>query len=299
MSGGSMSVTTFAGWTRGFEAEIERRRAQGEPDWAAGASLPGPLARSLQRFQVGEDGDGANLIRKADEAGDRDYAAAVRLFVAEEQNHARLLALLLGAGGMPTIAAHWSDSVFVRLRRLLGLRLELLVLMIAEVVALRYYRAVSEGAGDPLVGEVAARILADERRHVPFHCLRLREALGVLPGALRVLVMTGWRLLLLGATVVVAWDHGSALRDLGLPRRRFIADVMRSSSDVVADILPKSPCGELPPGAGLGSWETTDAVEGAGVPAPDRAGGVPRRPAVGTAAAHGARQSGRVRLSDR
>lgn len=314
MSGGSMSVTTFAGWTRGFEAEIERRRAQGEPDWAGGASLAGPLARSLQRFQVGEDGDGANLIRKADEAGDPDYAAAVRLFVAEEQNHARLLALLLGAGGMPTIAAHWSDSVFVRLRRLLGLRLELLVLMIAEVVALRYYRAVSEGAGDPLVSEVAARILADERRHVPFHCLRLREALGVLPGALRVLVMTGWRLLLLGATVVVAWDHGSALRDLGVPRRRFIADVMRSSSDVVADILgtrslqpadvapertPKSPCGELPPGAGLGSWESTDAAEGAGIPAPDRAGGVPRRPAVGTAAAHGARQSGRVRLSDR
>lgn len=236
-----MSVNAFAGWTRGFEAERERRREKGEPDWAGGASLAGPLARSLQRFQVGEDGDGANLIRKADDAGDRDYAAAVRLFVAEEQNHARLLALLLGAGGMPTIAAHWSDSVFVRLRRLLGLRLELLVLMIAEVVALRYYRAVSEGTGDPLVSEVAARILADERRHVPFHCLRLREALAALPGPLRVLTLTGWRLLLLGATTVVAWDHGSALRHLGLKRRRFIADVMKSTVEVVADILGTRP----------------------------------------------------------
>lgn len=236
-----MSGYVFAGWTRAFEAEAGRRRAQGEPDWAGGAGLAEPLARSLQRFQVGEDGDGANLIRKADEAGDPEYAAAVRLFVAEEQNHARLLALLLGAGDVPTIAAHWSDSAFVRLRRLLGLRLELMVLMIAEVVALRYYRAVSEGTGDPLVSEVAARILADERRHVPFHCLRLREALGALPATPRVLVLAGWRVLLLGATAVVVWDHGPALAHLGVRRRRFVADVMRSSADVVADILGTGP----------------------------------------------------------
>ncbi|WP_309113633.1 hypothetical protein [Saccharothrix sp.] len=35
----------------------------------------------------------------------------------------------------------WSDAVFVRLRRALGPRLELMVLLIAEVVALGYYRA--------------------------------------------------------------------------------------------------------------------------------------------------------------
>ncbi|MEU3464105.1 ferritin-like domain-containing protein [Streptomyces sp. NPDC006733] len=263
-----MSGTAFAGWTRAFEAEVERRRAQGDPDWAGGATLGGPLTRSLQRFQVGEDGDGANLIRKADEAGDREYAAAVRLFVAEEQNHARLLAALLGAGGRPLITAHWSDSAFVRLRRLLGLRLELLVLMIAEVVALRYYRAVSEGAGDPLVSEVAARILADERRHVPFHCLRLRQALGALPHALRVLVLAGWRLLLLGATAVVVWDHGPALRHLGVGRRRFAADVMRSSTGIVADILgtrPLQPADAAPVGA-------RDRARDRAAAAPGRAG---------------------------
>lgn len=105
----------------------------------------------------------------------------MRLFVAEEQNHARLLARLLAAGGVPTLTSHWSDTVFVRLRRLLGLRLELLVLMIAEVVALRYYRALRDGTDDALTSEVAGRILSDERRHVPFHCERLHASLAELP----------------------------------------------------------------------------------------------------------------------
>lgn len=77
---------------------------------------------------------------RADQAGDADYAQAVRLFIAEEQNHARLLARLPAAGGVPASTGHWSDVAIVRLRRLIGLRMELLVLMIAEVVALRCYR---------------------------------------------------------------------------------------------------------------------------------------------------------------
>lgn len=215
-------MNTFNDWIRDFEAERERRGADGDPDWAPGARLPAAVWRSVQRFQVGEDGDGANLIGKADEAADTAYAAAARLFVAEEQNHARLLGLLLDAGGVPLLGSHWSDVVFVRLRRLFGLRIELLVLLIAEVIALRYYRALRDGTTDPLVTEVAARILADEERHVPFHCARLRqESLGVLP-------LAGWRMLLCAVTVFVALDHGPALRRLGVRRTAFVADVLRT-----------------------------------------------------------------------
>lgn len=236
-----MRTGGFAEWIRRFEDERERRRTEGEPQWGQGASLDGAVWGSVQRFQVGEDGDGANLIGKADEAGDGDYAEAVRLFVAEEQNHARLLALLLSAGGMPTIAGHWSDRVFVRLRRLLGLRMELLTLMIAEVVALRYYRALRDGTDDPLTRDVAARILADEQRHVPFHCERLYVSLTELPRLLRRPVMTAWRLLLLAVSVVVASGHGAALCHLGVKRLRFVADVMGSSGTVVSAILAPRP----------------------------------------------------------
>jgi hypothetical protein len=244
----------FAEWLQRFEDERERRRAAGDPQWGQGASLDRAVWGSVQRFQVGEDGDGANLIGKADQAGDGDYAKAVRLFVAEEQNHARLLALLLAAGCMPTIAGHWSDTAFVRLRRLLGLRTELLVLMVAEVIALRYYRALRDGTHDSLTTDVAARILADEQRHVPFHCARLHTSLAELPRPLRRPVMTGWRLLLLAASLVVATDHGKALHHLRVKRLRFIADVMGSSGAVVSAILDPQPS---QPAEGLGELGRT------------------------------------------
>ncbi|MFD7137294.1 ferritin-like domain-containing protein [Streptomyces sp. NPDC059894] len=236
-----MRTGDFAKWTRRFEDEAERRRAQGDPDWGQGATLHPRVWAGIQRFQVGEDGDGANLVGKADRAGDPDYAQAVRLFVAEEQNHARLLARLLAAGGIPTLTGHWSDSVFVRLRRLMGLRMELLVLMIAEVVALRYYRALREGTDDPLTADVAGRILSDEQRHVPFHCERLHASLAELPRAVRRPVMAVWRLLLLAVSLVVAADHGPALRRLGIGRLHFVTDVMASSRTVVSAVLAPRP----------------------------------------------------------
>ncbi|WP_328960334.1 ferritin-like domain-containing protein [Streptomyces virginiae] len=225
-----MIKSEYGAWVREFEAERERRAALGDPDWGKGAQLPADIVRSIQKFQVGEDGDGSALTAKADLAGDPVYSQAVRLFIAEEQNHARMLELLLAAGGAETLDGHWSDAAFVRVRRLLGLRVELLVLMIAEVVALGYYQALRDGATDPLTTEVAGRILADEERHVPFHCLRLREGLAGLPRPARRAVTAGWRGLLAGAAALVAVDHGPALRALGVDRGAFVARTVRSSA---------------------------------------------------------------------
>jgi hypothetical protein len=231
----------FTDWVRDFEVHAARRSAAGDPPWARGAGLDAALVASLQRFQVGEDGDGASLIAKAAAAGDPSYEAAVRLFVAEEQGHARLLRLLLAAAGAPTIAGHWSDTAFVAIRRRLGLRLELMTLMLAEVVALRYYRALRDGTGDPLLAEVAGRILADEERHVPFHCQRLRAGFAGLPAVARVAVAAGWWLLVIGTAAVVAADHGRALRRLGVGRLRFAIDVAALFRAVVTDVLSR-PC---------------------------------------------------------
>ncbi|MDW4899849.1 MULTISPECIES: ferritin-like domain-containing protein [Streptomyces] len=229
-----MNSTGYGDWIRDFETARRERAGQGDPDWRTGVPLHPAIRRSVQRFQVGEDGDGAELITKAEAAGDAEYASAVRMFVAEERNHARLLALLLASGHAPTIASHWSDRIFVTLRRALGLRLELLVLMIAEVVALRYYRALRDGGEDALTREVAGRVLADEERHVPFHCHRLRRALRPLPAPVRVLVTSGWRAALAVACLVVAVDHGPALRRLGVGRGRFAVEVVRSSGPIAA-----------------------------------------------------------------
>ena len=175
----------FAEWVAVFEESAAERAMAGDPDWRRRAVLPAAIVRSVQRFQVGESGDGANLLAKAETQGPDRYPVAAKLFVAEEQNHARLLALLLASAGAPTLRAHWSDAAFVRLRRALGLRLELMVLMIAEVVALGYYRALRDGTDDPLLTDVAGRILDDEQRHVPFHCQRLRLGFASMPSASR------------------------------------------------------------------------------------------------------------------
>lgn len=230
---------TYAEWLQDFEAAAERRRQREDPPWERGAKLHPDVAKSVQRFQVGESGDGANLVAKA--AGDDDYLAAVQLFVAEEQDHARLLAALLAAGGVPLLAGHWSDTVFVKLRRALGLRLELMVLLIAEVVALRYYRALRDGTGDPLVTQVAARILADEERHVPFHCARLEIAFRTLGKPVRAAVSGAWRVLLLGVAVTVAADHGAALHRLGVGRLVFVAGVFTEFEAALARIRGEEP----------------------------------------------------------
>ena len=83
---------------RDFESHA-RLRAQLVEVWPTGGRLEPALVRSLQRFQAGEDGDGASLIAKSAKAGDHDYLSAVRLFVAEEQNHARLLKNVLAYAG--------------------------------------------------------------------------------------------------------------------------------------------------------------------------------------------------------
>jgi hypothetical protein len=231
-----LGTSQFADWVTDFEAAAEQRLADGDPDWARGAELEAVIVRSLQRFQLGESGDGANLAAKASLGGDESYAKAVGLFIAEEQQHARLLAALLTAANAQLISSHWSDAVFTRLRRALGLHLELMVLFVAEFVALSYYRACRDGAGDPLAAEVARRILADEERHVRFHSQRLGLALARLPTVAWLAVSWAWQLLMIGTACAVVVDHGAALRRLGMPRRQFAAHVLGGFRSTLASI---------------------------------------------------------------
>ncbi len=230
-------IGAFTTWVEHFEAHTQQRSEQGDPPWAIAAHLDRSVVRSLQRFQIGEEGDGARLLAKAASAGDPSYLAAARLFVAEEREHARLLKLLLASAGQPTLTSHWSDNVFMAVRRALGLQLELMTLMLAEVVALRYYRAVRDGTDDALLTEVGRRILADEERHVPFHCQRLRLGFQHLPRVGKRAAAGAWWILLLGAVTVVALDHGPALHRLGVGRVRFILDIAGLFRGVIADVF--------------------------------------------------------------
>ncbi len=190
----------------------------------ATAALLGP---SLAIFQLGESGTGEHLFEAARRADtDADYRQCLQHFIAEEQEHARLLALVLDALGEPLSRRHWTDGAFVLIRRAHSLRTEILVLMVAEVVALSYYGALAEGVASPDLAEVFGRIHADEMVHVAFHADTLPDQLRRFPRPVHALSRVLWSTLVFGAVLVVAKDHGRLLAHVGVPRRRFLRHVL-------------------------------------------------------------------------
>ena len=201
------------------------------------ARQAGALARSLQRFELGEGGDGKRLLAKAEAAGDPVYTAALKLFVAEEQKHSALFLRSLDYLSHPPLRSHWSDRVFVFLRRALGLRLELMLFLVAESIALEYFRALGDGAPDPVIRLVSRRVLTDEKEHVRFQIHRLVDGFQDTPGPLRILIHGLWWVLAAGAAVVVAWDHRGALRACGLTPRRFLPAALREFGRASAAVM--------------------------------------------------------------
>ncbi len=236
-------MAEFGPWVQHFEHNRRHhQRVDAAIDFDASLALRDDeavnhLVASIQRYQLGESGDGAQLLAKAKRAGDVEYLCAAELFVAEEQQHAALLLNVLRYFGAEPMPRHWSDTVFVRIRRALGLRTELMVLTVAEVIALSYYGALAAGAPDAVVRAVAARIVDDEVAHVQFQEQRLRAGFLRSPLPLRLLAHALWWVILIGTTVVVSIDHGGALRVSGCRRTVFVRRVIADFAGVQGRVL--------------------------------------------------------------
>jgi hypothetical protein len=122
-----------------------------------------------------------------------------------------------------------------------------MVLTVAEVVALSYYGGLAAAAPDSVVRAVAARIVADEHPHVRFQRDRLRAGFAASGAPMRVLAFGLWWVTAIGATVVVALDHGPLLDAIGYRRTRFIRDVLADFAMVAAEVLRRrtTPSGGL------------------------------------------------------
>ncbi|MBO0922127.1 ferritin-like domain-containing protein [Cellulomonas sp. zg-ZUI222] len=227
---------SFDAWLTYYRRNPERQaRLEAAIDWSEPTPLTGPeraaIARSLQRFELGESGDGAVLLAKAERAGDPTYLAALELFVAEEQRHSALFGQALAHLGWPPLTSHWSDAAFTALRRALGLRTEVALFLVAEAVALHYFTALRDGCRDPQVARMAVRILADEEEHVRFQVHRLHDGLADLPAPARWGVRALWWPVALGAAVVVTVDHRAALRACGVRPATFLGRALRSFAE--------------------------------------------------------------------
>lgn len=216
----------WSAWRQHFESNAARPLPPVDGSGIA-AAWRGPLARSLAVFQLGESGEGrvAKEIDRATLPGiDADYRASLKLFVREEGRHARILAAMVRALGGSLQRAAWTERLFVRGRRLLGVRLKLLVLLVAEVVGLGFYALLGERLGACPIGQALREISGDERAHLEFHCAFFREQ--TRGPVARGLFLAAWWLVCGAACAMVLIDHRATLRALQIPpgaaARRFV-----------------------------------------------------------------------------
>jgi hypothetical protein len=171
------NTLNFERWLRHFRQNCENRP---EPDWSGPVTMsPERIAAmlpSLEQFQLGDGGGPASLIA-LDADVYRDQSPELRAIVdhwfAEEAGHARLLSHAVRRFGGRRIESHWSFSAFCACRRWLGVRFELQVLLLTEIVSTGYYRLLRRHADDAAVKAMCALILRDEAGHVRFHRDRL------------------------------------------------------------------------------------------------------------------------------
>ena len=207
-------------WREFFELRAERPLPEldSRTDYSG---LPKSLAESLAIFQLGESGGGtvAAQARASVLPGvDRDYAAAIELFVREEHRHANILAMCVRMLGGELKRSNWTARLFVAGRRLMGLRLKVLVLLAAEVVGICYYMSLAAALPASPMKSWLLQIVDDERAHLEFHC-RFLEAQATTRWR-RWLFVGAWRSTMYAAAIVVMIDHRRTIRDLNLGFRQ-------------------------------------------------------------------------------
>lgn len=211
---------TCVNW-RAWRNLFVERKDRPLPDPFAGeaqlATVPASVARSLAIFQLGESG-GGTIVAQARQSGiaavNDDYVEAMALFVAEEHRHAALLACGVRMLDGELISDNWTAKLFVFGRRLIGLRLKVMVLLVAEVVGICYYHLLASRLPFSQLKTLLEEISRDELLHLDFHCEFLRTQASS-PWR-RTVFRLAWRILSCAAAVVVMIDHRAALADMDI-----------------------------------------------------------------------------------
>lgn len=138
------------------------------------------LRNSLSIFQIGESGEG-KIAKEIDSYKSKfihkNYKECLKLFVKEEGRHARILANMISSLNGKLLEFNFTEKLFKYGRRLLGIELKLLVLLVAETISIEFYKFYADKL--PLSGLRASliQILKDEEKHLEFHSAFFRNIL--------------------------------------------------------------------------------------------------------------------------
>lgn len=217
------------------------------------------IRKSLREFQAGETSEGKHLLRYsqeyADRTGDHQYVAAMRLFILEEQRHARDLGRFLTVNGISLVRTTFTDVVFRRLRNLVGtLEISIAVLITAEIIAKVYYAVLRNATSSVVLRRICDQILRDEQRHVQFQAEQLAKLRAGRRPAGKVVVLSLQRFLYFGTVPVVWFFHREVIRRGGLPFGAWWAACWREYRGAFIEPLPDK---VLEPVALLGSEDAS------------------------------------------
>lgn len=196
---------------------------------------------SIQTFQRGEGTGGDHLQALAEQLGDADYAAAMRLFIQEEEGHAAMLGQFMDRQGIARLQTHWLHDIFRSLGRPLGLVHMVRVILTAEVVAAIYYRALFRATYSGLLQQICRRILLDEEMHLAFHCVAVRQLSPRRNGLSQWLWRQVYRGLMAGTALVVYLTCRRTLRAGGYGLLSFGAAIADEYARVEHMQRPTSP----------------------------------------------------------
>jgi hypothetical protein len=201
------------------------------------------VAASMQQFQLGEGSDGKRLLRSGWDHGrqtsDPYYAAALSLFVREEQRHSAYLARFMDREHIPRLAAHWLDQCFRKLRGLAGLELSVRVLVAAEIIAVPYYRALGTATQSPLLKAVCDCILNDEREHLRYQASNLARLSRNRRKSSQSLVEAAHCCFLVGTSLLVWSQHHRLFCSTGWRLSRVLAEVLACWNSIIDDPGPE------------------------------------------------------------
>jgi hypothetical protein len=196
------------------------------------------LGLTLARFQLGETGEGriAHEIRKFDDpAIDDDYREALGLFVGEEGRHARILGRCVRSLGGPRLSGAWTEDLFRHGRGLAGVRLKLIVLLSAEVIAVGFYGDIVEALPEGSLRNALEQIVNDEDAHMDFHTDFFSSQLR--SPAAKLAFRAAWWSVATSACSVVLWDHRKTLTAFGRSRRATARRLVGLIGKVEGDVL--------------------------------------------------------------
>jgi hypothetical protein len=185
------------------------------------------ILTSLQQFQLGESSEGKHLIQLAEAyaaaSGDNEYLPALKFFIKEEQRHASDLGNFMLQQGLPLLQAHPVDNIFRLLRHLLTLEVAIVVLLVAEIIAVTYYKVLHNATQSPTLRMICRQILRDEIQHLNFQMNTLIKLRANRSKAEHWLTHQIQRMFFAGTLIVVWVGHAKVYRAGGFSFAKFIS----------------------------------------------------------------------------